>query len=206
MNERMRESLSALMDDEANELELERVLSQVGSNAELRQTWSRYNLAHNAAQGDQLAHLDWDISGRVQSALASPGVSGSSVSTASDGYRNRFLRPLISVGVAASVAFTVVIGGQQLADVDNRDAYAVEQSVPGNPSPVGMLNIAGAVPVQASFGTDPAVPQLQPAVRTAYQDLAEQRLRKYMQLHAEQAALNSPQGLVPYARVPEIRE
>tara|TARA_R110002049_G_scaffold49267_12_gene141194 strand:+ start:7038 stop:7661 length:624 start_codon:yes stop_codon:yes gene_type:complete len=207
MNERMRESLSALMDDEANELELERVLSQVGDNAELRQAWSRYTLARNAAQGDQLAHLDWDISGRVQSALASSATSGSSsVSAAGEGYRNRFLRPLISVGVAASVAFTVVIGGQQLAGVDNPDVYAVEQSLPGNPSSVGMLNIAGAVPVQASFGTEPAVPQLQPAVRTAYQDLAEQRLRKYMQLHAEQAALNSPQGLVPYARVPEIRE
>ena len=108
--------------------------------------------------------------------------------------------------MAASVALTVVIGGQQLAGLENPNAYGADQSVAANPSPVGMLNIAGAVPLQASFGTDPAVPQLQPAVRTAYQDLAEQRLHKYMQQHAEQAALNSPQGLVPFARVPEIRE
>jgi len=59
--------------------------------------------------------------------------------------------------------------------------------------------------LQASFGTQ-AVPVLQPAVRTAYQDLAQQRQRMYMQEHAEQAALNSPQGLVPFVRVPELRE
>ena len=43
MTERMRESLSALMDDEANELEVERVLSQIAEDDDLRQTWIRYN-------------------------------------------------------------------------------------------------------------------------------------------------------------------
>jgi sigma-E factor negative regulatory protein RseA len=203
MNERMRESLSALMDDEANELELERVLSQLSSDEELRQTWLRYNLAHNAVHGDQLAHRDWDISARVQSSLASSDIGPSS--SALEGFKHRLLRPLISVGVAASVAFTVVIGGQQLAGIENADPYSADQSVAANPSPVGMLNSLGATTLQASYGTQ-AMPQLQPATRTAYQDLAQQRLRKYMQQHAEQAALNSPQGLVPFARVPEIRE
>ena len=47
---------------------------------------------------------------------------------------------------------------------------------------------------------------LQPVTRQAYRDLARQRANRYMQQHVEQAALNSPQGLVPFARVPEIRE
>ena len=203
MNERMRESLSALMDDESNELELERMLTQLSDDEELRQTWLRYNLAHNAAQGDQLAHRDWDISARVQSSLFGSEIGRSP--GALEGFKHRMLRPLISVGVAASVAFTVVIGGQQLAGVENTDPYGADQSVAANPSPVGMLNILGATPLQASYGTQP-VSRLQPATRTAYQDLAQQRLNRYMQQHAEQAALNSPQGLVPFARVPEIRE
>jgi len=70
---------------------------------------------------------------------------------------------------------------------------------------VGMLNSLGATAMQASYGTQP-VPVLQPATRTAYQELAQQRLRRYMQEHVEQASLNSPQGLVPFARVPQIRE
>ena len=50
------------------------------------------------------------------------------------------------------------------------------------------------------------VPVLQPATRTAYNELARQRMERYMQEHAEQAALNTPQGLIPFARVSEIRE
>jgi sigma-E factor negative regulatory protein RseA len=47
---------------------------------------------------------------------------------------------------------------------------------------------------------------MQPADRTAYRDLARQRLLLYSQQHAEHTSLNTPQGLLPYARVPEIQE
>jgi sigma-E factor negative regulatory protein RseA len=203
MNERMRESLSALLDDEANELELERVLSQMSSDAELRQTWLRFNMANHALHGEQLAHLNWDISARVQSAR--DGSQSGTSAPARKGFKQRLMRPLISVGVAASVALTVVIGGQQLAGIGSADRYGNAPSVAASPSPVGLLNSLGATTLQASYGTQP-MPVLQPATRSAYQDLAQQRLRRYMQAHAEQAALNSPQGLVPFARVPEIRE
>jgi sigma-E factor negative regulatory protein RseA len=203
MNDRMHESLSALMDNESNELELERVLAQVIGDGELRQTWVRYNLAQNALHGHQLAHLDLDIAARVHAALASSqaGAGGAALVVS----KQRMVRPLISFAVAASVAATVVIGAQQLAKVGVADPYGVESNVATSASPVGMLNSLGATAVHASYGTQP-VPVLQPATRTAYQDLAQQRLRRYMQEHAEQAALNSPQGLVPFARVPQIRE
>jgi sigma-E factor negative regulatory protein RseA len=86
-------------------------------------------------------------------------------------------------------------------DADNYSSQAVASSV----SPVGLVNSLGATSVQASYGTQ-SVPVLQPATRTAYQELARQRLNKYMQEHAEHAALNSPNGLVPFARVPRIKE
>jgi sigma-E factor negative regulatory protein RseA len=198
----MHESLSALMDEEANELELERVLSHSNAEPLLRQTWLRYNQARNAMHGDQMAHQAWDISVRVQSALK--GDKDSSTTGFAE-LRQRMLRPLISVAVAASVTATVVIGGQQLAQINAADPYGANQSVAADASPVGMLNSLGATPIQASYGTQ-AIPVLQPATRIAYQDLAQQRQRRYMQEHAEQAALNSPQGLVPFARVPQIRE
>jgi len=50
------------------------------------------------------------------------------------------------------------------------------------------------------------VPVLSPLTRTAYDDLARRRQDMYMQLHAEQSALNSPQGLLPFARVTRITE
>jgi len=204
MTERMRESLSALLDNEANELEMERVLKHVADDDSLRQTWVRYNLVRAVTAGQpggySNQHLGIDISAGVREAIGSsswPGASRESLG-------RRLLRPLASVAVAASVAATVVIGGQQLAYTE-ATSFDPGQSVASSASPVGLLNSLGATPVRASYGTQP-MPVLQPATRTAYQELARQRMQTYIQEHAEHAALNSPQGLIPFARVPTIKE
>ena len=112
---------------------------------------------------------------------------------------------MASLAVAASVAATVVIGGQQLAQIGSDPYGQGAQTVAASASPVGLVNSLGATTVQASYGNQ-SVPVLQPATHTAYRELARQRMQKYMQEHAEHAALNSPQGLIPFARVDEIRE
>lgn len=204
MSERMRESLSALLDDEANELELERVLKHIADDDGLRQTWVRYNLVRSATAGQlndhSNQHLGMDISAGVRAAIDDDSRAAGS----RDSLRNRLFKPLASVAVAASVAATVVIGGQQLAQMGG-NSFEASQAVASSASPVGLLNSLGATPVRASFGTQP-MPVLQPATRTAYQELARQRMQTYMQEHAEHAALNSPQGLIPFARVPNIKE
>lgn len=197
MTERMRESLSALMDDEANELEVQRVLSQIGEDEDLRRTWERYNTARSALAGQPIQFAGLDISRQVSAAVAQEQASAGSR------LKERLLRPVASFAVAASVAGTVVLGGQQLAQLDSPDPYG--QSAVAGVSPVGMVHSVGATPVRASFGTEP-LPALQPTTGTAYQELARQRMQKYLQEHAEHAALNSPHGLIPFARVPEIRE
>ena len=196
MSEKMRESLSALLDDEANELEMERVLSRLKDDAELRQTWVRYNLTSAVATGHSPARLDLDVSAQVRQAITASGPARGSLG-------RRLMQPLASLAVAASVAAVVVVGGQQLAGIDQENYSG--QAVAGSVSPVGMVNSLGATSVQASYGTQ-ALPVLQPTTGTAYQELARQRLQKYMQEHAEHAALNSPNGLVPFARVPNIQE
>ena len=198
MSEQLRESLSALMDDEASELELQRLLKQVGDDPDLRSTWVRYNAVRSAMSGQQVSHLQLDISSRVRDAI-------DSTQSESRTLRERFFRPVASFAVAASVAATVVIGGQQLSQIGADDLYAPGAVAVGGVSPVGMVNSLGATTVQASYGTE-AVPMLQPAARTAYKELARQRMQMYIQEHAEHAALNSPHGLIPFARVPEIRE
>lgn len=196
MNETVRESLSALIDDEAGELELERVLSQVGTDQEIRRTWTRYAIAQHSLHGHSVAQPQWDVSARIQQVLVDARPS----------FQQRSSRPLTGLAVAASVTLTVLVGGWQLARLDRpMPNDTQDRAVASSASPVGMLNSLGANTVQASYGA-PAIPALQPVTRSAYQELAQQRLRRYMQEHAEQAALNSPQGLVPFARVPEIRE
>ena len=203
MSERMRESLSALLDDEANELELQRVLAQIGDDPDLRQTWVRYNLVHAVAAGQDVAHCNLDVSSQVRQAIA--GATPAASVAAPSRFKQHFLRPLTSLAVAASVTATVVIGGQQLAQMEDGSYGDNRGAVASSVSPVGMVNSLGATSVQASYGTRP-VPVLQPTNHTAYEKLARQRMAKYLQEHAEHAALNSPNGLVPFARVPYIQE
>lgn len=200
MAEKMHESLSAILDGEANEMELQRVLSTVGEDAALRRTWVRYAAVRGVLQNQQQLGLEPDISQRVRAAIADAPENPQTRDT-----RRRLWRPLVSFGVAASVAMVVVIGGQQLAQQGAGELNVETTALAARPSPVGMLNSLGSTPVQASYGTQP-LPNLQPATSKAYEQLARQRMSRYMQEHAEHAALNSPQGLIPYARVPEIRE
>ena len=202
MNEKSREALSALLDDEASELEVRRLLAESeidsGSGAELRDTWARYAAVKHVLQGHKLAHRELDVSMHVREALRDGAGAKKSV-------RERFYRPLASLAVAASVAATVVIGGQQLVQLRSGELDAGDPAFVSVATPVGVLESAGAVPVMASYGTRP-VPVLNSLTRTAYDDLARRRHDMYMQLHAEQSALNSPQGLLHFARVPRITE
>ena len=177
MSEKMRESLSALMDDEANELELQRLLSGISEDVELRQTWVRYHAARSAAGGQVLTGLSMDISERVRKALSEEGESQA------ENPIQRLLKPLASFAVAASVAAVVVVGGQQISLLGSAGINSPANTLAGGVSPVGLVNIAGAVPVRASYGTQ-GIPVLQPAARTAYRELARQRMEKYMQEHA----------------------
>ncbi len=201
MTESIRESLSAIMDGEANELELERVLRQMGEDGELRQSWVRYHVARTVCSGQQVSQLMPDISARVRDEIAGSGSQRQAGRRRWQGW----LQPVGSFAVAASVAATVVIGGQQLSQLGSIGDGADDALVTAGAAPVGMVNSLGATSVQASYGTQ-SVPVLQPATRTAYQELARQRMMQYSQEHAEQAALNTPQGLLPFARVPQIQE
>lgn len=200
MTEQLRESLSALMDDEANELELERVLGQIGDDHELRQTWIRYHCVRNVTAGQALGTLSFDISQPLREAVAQELTHR----PRSRSRMQHLLRPVAGLAVAASVAATVVIGGQQLYQLGGADTVGAD-SFASSPSPVGLVNSLGATSVKASWGSQ-GVPVLQPATRTAYRELARQRMNQFSQEHAEHAALNTPQGLIPFARVPQIQE
>ncbi|MEM1112724.1 MAG: sigma-E factor negative regulatory protein [Pseudomonadota bacterium] len=197
MSDNLRESLSALMDDETNELELHRLLAQIGNDAELRATWSRYNAVRTTLAGQAAAPLSLDISDRVREAI------DGEQEDATPGKFAAITRPFASLAVAASVMGAVVFGGQQLAYLD--DSGQPGAAVAASASPVGLVNSLGATSVQASFGTQ-ALPGLKPATRTAYRELCRQRMKSYMEEHAEHAALNTPQGLLSYSRVHRISE
>lgn len=191
------ETLSALMDGEAGELELRQLLRDLESNPEQLGRWYRLHATRAAMHGESvLAGAGFAAS--VRSAIDTEPAQ----STPATGWRSNLTRAVGSFAIAASVASVVVVGGQQLAQTSADDAAAIARVAP---IPVGVVNTAGAVPVHASFGTR-AIPTLEPADRTAYRELARQRLRRYSQEHAEHSSLNTPQGMLPFARVPVIEQ
>ena len=190
------QSLSALMDGEARDLELRRVLRHLeGAGHEgadtlsadaLRATWHRLHLARHALHGEE-TFANVSLLAGVRAAVdADPAQR--------PGAMRGWLRAAGRCAVAASVAALVLVvrpGG---------DAPSIARVAP---LPVGVTNTVGAVPVQASYGARD-VPTLRPADRDAYRELARQRLRRYSQEHAEHASLNTPQGMLPFARIPVI--
>lgn len=100
------QSVSAVMDGEADELELRRVLAAAGEDAAVRERWSRYQLAR-AVMHKQTVVPGLDLASAVSAAIAaeeSPVVAPA-VPAARSGWA-RFGR----VAVAASVTLAVLVG------------------------------------------------------------------------------------------------
>ena len=131
MSERLRESLSALMDDEADDLELGRILRAMDSGeADLGATWSRYQLVSAVLKGSPSSlglrplALDLDAEDAVPMDGASvdgvadvagllAGTSGGKIAE-----RGRTRRALGSFAVAASITAVAVVGWQWQSGVE----------------------------------------------------------------------------------------
>ncbi|KZZ79289.1 hypothetical protein A3767_11315 [Oleiphilus sp. HI0133] len=68
MDDKMKESISALMDDEANEIEIQRLLSKSDSK-DLLDTWKRYHNARDVMAGMPGRSVDVDIAANVAAAI-----------------------------------------------------------------------------------------------------------------------------------------
>lgn len=104
MSDYERESLSALMDGEADDLELRRLLKSMEEDAELSAQWERYHLAQAVLHG-QGKPVNTDFADRVSQAIEQePALQAASVV----GFRQQLGR----VAVAACVAIVAVIALQ----------------------------------------------------------------------------------------------
>ena len=119
MTEKLRQSLSAAMDDEADAFELRRVLDELGRDDELRSLWDRYHLIGSAIRGDRVSVSEtlrervWAVldassdapATEAHSADVIPAAGGPAATAASPSSLGR----LTALAVAASVAFAVVV-------------------------------------------------------------------------------------------------
>lgn len=172
MREKGNDELSALMDGEATELEMHRVLRTVEDDPEQAAKWQRYHLVSavlkkEVRSGTALSLAKFDLASRVSAALAEEpamqkaesvvAAQSSLASPATPSVRG-WWRPLANVAIAASVATVVVIGWQQSQTSVASSAPAVAHAQPSSLQPGAM---AGAMPVAAnpaatSYASQPA--------------------------------------------------
>lgn len=121
MNERNKESLSALMDGEADELEIRRVLNQLDKDDELRDNWKNYHLMGSLMRDESFDSLDLTrgINQILDGELAPSGAADinapqSPCESHVQKSSNAWYKPLTSVAVAASVTLAVLLGVQSI--------------------------------------------------------------------------------------------
>jgi len=174
------ESLSTLMDGEAQELELRRLLQQLPDDPALRAKWSRYQLASAILHKQPHSHAaSFALADAVQLAIQQ---EASVEKNAADGWQKNVMR----FAVAASVTLAVVTGVQWQQNA-NVSSQLVVATPPVNQSYIkpASLEAVASVPLLAS----------QPS-----RDNASGR---YMQNNLEHASLNTNRSMVPLAPVAE---
>ena len=172
-DEHMKQKLSALVDNELDELEERRVFTALEGDVALRRTWERYHLVRAALHQDVDVVVARDAAEQVARRIqAEP-------STAVSFRRHRVTRFLGTLAIAASVAAIAITGVQWVH----------------RPAPAPLPALATNTPVPQNFirsGTtrwDIKEPE------------AESALNAYLVEHDEFASTSGLGGMMPYVRI-----
>ena len=209
-NAQIKESLSALMDGQADELEVRRVLKEISENDELRDTWRRHQMAA-AAMRRELPEQIVDYSVAIRAAIQDEQSHGAPAVIHS------LIKPLGRFAVAASVAVVALVGVQQY----NQSASS---SIPlATVDDVHVNMVAPQLRTSAEFGIPPVTARTVSATNGSEQGYTAPRsviqvrevtpdkvtreqvqayLNDLMLQHTEHAAMNTNQGMLPFARMP----
>jgi len=219
------ESLSAMVDGEASELEVRRLLKLMDEDPALKARWERYQMASNAINNDIPNAPYLDLSASISAAIDQETAyeagksdtvdSAQAVSSRKTGFWSGFGR----FAIAASVAGAVVLGIQYgTTDINNptvADSTIGEQpgnnvvSLPPQGSSVTTVSAGGSsTPIQHNRQpiviTDSDLERAENARKNAQE--VQQQLNRLMLEHVQNTSQNTQQGVLPYARVPAGEE
>jgi len=190
--EALQESLSAVMDNEADELELRRVLNAI-DDADTRATWSRYQIARAAMHKELLLpHLD--ISAAVSAAIADE-VSPLKVARGP-------WRTLGRMAVAASVT-VAVLAGVRLFNQDEITSTQLAQQTQQSSNLIAP-QVKGPAVLAGYTETEQAPGPMAHGVLQGQAAEGDKRLPGYLRQHAQEAALKGTESALPYARAASL--
>jgi len=181
VDDKMKESVSALMDGEANELEIQRLLSKSDSD-ELLATWKRYHSARDVMAGMSNDALSIDVSAGVSAAIRDDAatVSAESVRKADNARSKNSLskgagQRKIFTGFGGAIAACLVVAVGIWGDV-TPEAYTQN----------GVANAQ----------TGLVINQLEPSQISSF--------NQYLLRHSELSAVTVSSGIAPLIRVASV--
>lgn len=116
MNEAIKMQLSAFVDGELPENEMELLLRRLSQDAGLRQQVAEYLTIGRAMRGEKQIGGVNELRDRVANELGEKPMQDGHLDSAAS--KNRLLRPLSGVAIAATVALVAILGLQQVTDVN----------------------------------------------------------------------------------------
>jgi len=215
------ESISALMDNQAAELEVQRILKATEQGAEVKATWSRYQIAGAVLRGDKTPVLSpsvmSDFSARLSAAIdAEETFTEPTINVEKSKTQQGWFYQLGRVALVASVAGGMVLGVNQFNST-SPDISQIASNVVTAPAPVEstvslpsginspLINTRN-VALQTGYETRPQENRrvmFQPLQATTV--VSDEEVSRYVnqmiKAHSDNAAMNSGQGVLPYARV-----
>jgi sigma-E factor negative regulatory protein RseA len=185
MSEQIREQVSAFLDGELHDSEMELLLKRLARDGELRERFGRYALIGEACRGTRTGHLTRSFAERVNGAIdGEPLVAAAGLGASA---RN-WWRPVAGGVVAAGVAVVAVFALQQRADTPTVAARTAPAAMT---APAAVL--AGvpkpAVPMNASNSKEPVSYTVPAALGEANSALPAARLTNYVFAHSRYPSL-----------------
>lgn len=224
MSQNARESLSALMDNEGDDLELRRVLKSLEDEPDSAEAWRRYHLMRSLLRRDHDIDVSTDLSAGIMARLEAEPAPAVEEPRLAPRRSPTFVR---SAGIAAAVTLMVISGVQfyqgsdlarttpgdaQLADGDSGSANTQAQrslAMPsaGQATPVGAPLFSplsaggqsGLMPVGAGLDSPLFMtPNPRQSQRTDHEQA--RLLQSYLDRHAEGATYRSGDVWMPLLR------
>lgn len=180
MTDQAKESFSSWLDDSATELDIQRMLNELDKNPGLMDEFKSIAQCKQAIGGSTV-----DLSDRISQEIASleqggePLLADSVVSQQQDHEKDTQSNgnTWIKFGVAASVAFAVVLGARFISTDTGPEPTLAQQAEPAE-----TLTPEQSQQLMAS----------------------QERLQQYMREHAQQAAFTSGHAVMPFVRSADI--
>ena len=173
--------LSALVDDELADMEINLVLRRLSRDHEARDRWERYHLISDVIQGHHVpAALDTDFAARIRQVIEAERLPQPVAKPLPAWYK-----PVTGFGLAASVVLLALFG----LKLNQTDALQ-----PATPLAATTANLATPtpLPIQTAALTRPVTPAREPV---------EARLTSYLVNHNGYASMSGVNGVLPYVRM-----